>query len=193
MQLKPASAFLLFLGSYFPLAIILALQDISKEKWSEKLCYNLRNCDFHLFDHPVLSLMGILVTGLCFALTIVILQSIRYKYPVRVIESKSIPNELISYSFPYIISFMGVDFGSAGKIAGLIAFLVWLFVITYCAGQIIMNPLLVVFGWNLYEAKVIINGHERVAKILSRGNLMPGNYYCQEIQQNFICRGEPND
>ncbi|KPB60883.1 Uncharacterized protein AC510_4794 [Pseudomonas amygdali pv. myricae] len=29
-----------------------------------------------------------------------------------------------------------------------------MFAITYKSGQIIMNPLLLIFGWNLYEANM---------------------------------------
>lgn len=85
---------------------------------------------------------------------------------------------------------MGVDYGSLGKIAGLIAFLAWLFLITYKAGQIIMNPILIVFGWNLYEARIIVNKHERTSKFLSKNALRPGEYLCQEIQGNYITDGK---
>ena len=77
------------------------------------------------------------------------------------------------------MSFIGVDYGSAGKVAGLAVFLLWLFLITYRAGQIIMNPILLVLGWNLYEAEAKINGHKRVIRLLSRIDPTPGVYLCQ--------------
>ena len=88
---------------------------------------------------------------------------------------------------------MGVDYGSLGKIAGLVAFLAWLFLITYKAGQIIMNPILLVFEWNLYEVRISINRHERTTKVLSKGILPPGNYLCQEVQGSYITNGEPRN
>jgi hypothetical protein len=118
-----------------------------------------------------------------------VLNKLRYKYPIVVIESKPIPSELISYSFPYIVSFIGVDYGAAGKMAGLIAFLAWLFLITYRAGQIIMNPILLVIGWNLYEVRIKVNGHDRIAKLLSKQCPVPGNYNCQEVQGSYITEG----
>lgn len=189
MQFRLVPAFLVFLGSYFPLAIILGLQDIKQEFWEKELCHSWRNCVLPTSNHPYLSLSTIAVTLLCLALTIIVLRRLRYKYPLNVIESKPIPSELISYSFPYIVSFMGVDYGSAGKIAGLAVFLIWLFLISYRAGQIIMNPILLVMGWNLYEAKVSINHHERIIKLLSMESPTPGTYFCQEVQGSYISMG----
>lgn len=189
MQFRIIPAIFVFLGSYFPLAIILALQDISEDVWRSSLCTNLQDCSWPQFEHPWLSISGMCVTGICLILTLKILSTLRFKYVIDVVESKSVPSELISYSFPYIVSFMGVDYGAAGKIAGLFAFLVWLFLITYRAGQIIMNPILLLVGWNLYEAKVRINGHDRIVKLLSRECPVPGKYNCQEVQGSYISDG----
>jgi hypothetical protein len=189
MQFKVIPALLVFMGSYFPLALILALQDVSESTWSAGVCTEWRACQVPDFAHPWWSLSFVVVTGLCLILTFMILRKIRCKYPVKVIESKPIPSELISYSFPYIVSFMGVDYGSIGKIAGLAVFLFWLFLITFKSSQIIMNPILLIFGWNLYEAKVLINGHPRIAKILGRWKLPPGDYFCDEVQGNYITKG----
>lgn len=190
MQLRLIPGFLLFLGSYLPLAVILAIQDVSKSVWGSGICQQFPDCKYNIFDHPILSIGIISITLLCFIFTLLTLNLMRFKYSINVIEAKHIPNEIISYSFPYVVSFMGVDYSSIGKIIGLATFLFWLFVITYKAGQILMNPLLVVFGWNLYEAKVRINGYERIEKILSKGYLMPGNHNYHKIQETFICQGE---
>ncbi len=190
MQFRLIPACLVFIGSYFPLAIILALQDIKQEYWKFDFCWSLRDCVLPISNHPYLSLCGVSLTLACLLLTIYILRSLRYKYPVTITASKPIPSELISYSFPYIVSFMGVDYGSTGKIAGLVVFLLWLFLITYRAGYIIMNPMLLILGWNLYEAEAQINGHRRVIKLLSKANPTPGKYLCQEVQGSYISMGE---
>lgn len=189
MQFRLLPALLVFLGSYLPLALILALQDINSHSWSAGLCTDIKACALPKFDHPWLSALGLATTGLCLLLTIKLLSQLRYKYPIKVIDSKPIPSELVSYSFPYIVSFMGVDYNSIGKLVGLVAFLAWPFLITYKAGQTIMNPVLLLFGWNLYEVRVSINNHERTTRILSKKPLPPGNYLCQEIQNNYITNG----
>ncbi|MBZ4040441.1 hypothetical protein [Novilysobacter selenitireducens] len=190
MQFRLIPALLLFLGSYFPLALILALQDVTEESWQAGLCVSIKSCVLPEFSHPALSLLAVLISGACLMSTLIVIETLRYKYPVDVIEAKPIPSELISYSFPYIISFMGVDYASIGKVAGLTTFLIWLFLITYRAGQIIMNPILLIFGWSLYEAKVKINGHDRITRVLSKTHLAPGRYRCQEVQGSYLTKGE---
>lgn len=189
MQFRFLPALLVFLGSYFPLALILLFQDISWSSWESATCTSWKSCHFPIFRNPWLAFSVLGVTALCLCLTFLILRKIRYKYPIEIIEVKPIPNELINYSFPYIVSFMGVDYLSLDKISGLVIFLVWLFLITLKSGQIIMNPVLLIFGWNLYEAKVFVNGSERTTNILSKTYLIPGKYHCDAIQNNYITRG----
>jgi hypothetical protein len=186
MQFRLPSALLVFLGSYFPLAVILALQDLQPSTWHSGFCWSLHDCVLPKFTHPLLAVSGFFVTLACLVLTIVILSALRYPYPVVIQSSKPVPNELISYSFPYIVSFMGVDYGSPGKVVSLLVFLAWLFLITYRAGQIIMNPILLVLGWSLYEAEALINGHQRTIKLLSKIVPTPGRYCCQRVQGIYI-------
>lgn len=88
--------------------------------------------------------------------------------------------------FLYVVSFMGISYEAPEKLLGFAVFLFWMFAITYKSGQIIMNPLLLMFGWRLYEAKININGQSRDVRILKRGNLTPGNYKVQTIQDFYI-------
>ena len=186
MQFRFIPALLVFLGSYFPLALILALQDISESTWSAGICTNWKSCQLPSFNNPWLTFSILVITAVCLALTLVIIAKVRYKYSVTIIETKPIPNEIISYSFPYIVSFMGFDYGSLGKVAGFAVFFAWLFIITFKAGQVILNPILLIFGWNLYEAKLLINGEPRIARVLSKSNLIPGDYRCEVIQGIYI-------
>lgn len=180
----------MFIGSYFPLAIILALQEIKQKSWKAGICLTWGNCTLPSSNHPYLSLGGIAVTFICLLLGVWVLKKIRCTYPVHILESKAISSELISYTIPYIISFMGADYSSVGKISGLLVFLVLLFWLTYCAGQTIMNPVLMLFGWDLYEVKATLNNQTRIIKVLSKGNLVPGECHLGEIQGNYICKGD---
>ena len=193
MQFRLLPAFLVFIGSYAPLTFILALQDIKEDSWRLNICLNFKDCVLPVFNHPYLSFFGIFLTTICFFMTIIILGRMRYKYPVEVKVAKPIPSELIGYSFPFIVSFVGVNYDSTGKIAGLVVFLIWLFLISYRAGTIIMNPILLILGWNLYEAEAEINGEKRVIKLLSSGNLIPGEYLCQGIQGSYITKGDAQE
>ncbi|EKY4195869.1 hypothetical protein RCQ53_003138 [Vibrio harveyi] len=190
MQFRVLSAFIIFIGSYLPLALILAVQDIPMSWWSKSICdfSDLGDCSFNPFNSPYLSIIFIVVTIVSVVVSNLSLKKISFPFNAHVENSKTIPNDIINYVFPYVVSFMGISYEAPEKLLGFAVFLFWMFAITYKSGQIIMNPLLLMFGWKLYEAKVNINGQSRDVRILKKGNLTPGNYRVQTIQDFYIAR-----
>jgi hypothetical protein len=190
MQFRLISAFLIFIGSYFPLAIILAVQDIPLSWWSQSLCdySNISRCQFIPFQNPWLAIGFFLATLFSIILSCLSLGAVSFPFPIEVTSSKGIPNELINYVFPYLVSFMGISYETPEKLFGFLVFLLWMFAITYKSGQIIMNPLLLMFGWKLYEANIRIEEHEREVRVLIKGSLSPGSYQAQTIQDFYIAR-----
>ena len=93
-----------------------------------------------------------------------------------VVDSKAVPNDLINYVFPYVVSFMGLDLGADGKFYGFMLFIVLMFIITYRSGQILMNPFLLVAGWQLYELNIVTEGHKRCVKALSKDQIKSGDH-----------------
>ena len=57
MQFRILSAFIIFLGSYLPLALILAVQDIDISWWQQDICGfdSIANCVFDPFSNPHLA------------------------------------------------------------------------------------------------------------------------------------------
>lgn len=192
MQFRLISAFLIFIGSYLPLAIILAIQDIPSVWWKLPLCIvdgtSFTECSFNAFKHPLLALTFLGVTFLSVVLANLSFKKITYPFDIEVINSKTISNDIINYVFPYVVSFMGINYNDPEKLLGFGVFLLWMFAITYKSGQIIMNPLLLMFGWRLYEATILINGNPRVVRILKQGLLIPGAQKAQTIQDIYITR-----
>ena len=84
---------------------------------------------------------------------------------------------------------MGISYSQPDKLLGFLVFLLWLFAITYKSGQIIMNPLLLMFGWRLYEVTLEINGHTREVRMLKVGALTAGDQNAQTIQDFYIAKG----
>lgn len=190
MQFRLLSGFIIFIGSYLPLALILAVQDIPVSWWSNSFCNfsNIEDCLFNPFSNPRLSIAFILVTCISVVVSNVSLKKIAFPFEGEVKSSKTIPNDIINYVFPYVVSFMGISYDTPEKLLGFSVFLIWMFAITYKSGQIIMNPLLLMFGWKLYEAKIQINNQERDVRVLSKGVLTPGNYKFQSIQDFYISK-----
>lgn len=193
MQFRAIPALILFLGSYFPLSIILLVQDIPKAVWSTPACsiaalaeFGTR-CAFPHLANPwrILSLFA--VCGVSLLMLSFLLRSLKSKEVVTVAKSKSIPNDLINYVFPYVVSFMSLDFGDTGKYVGFIVFMGFMFLITYGSGQILMNPILLLFKWRIYEVEVSIGANPRVIRALSKKQLLPGNtYHTHKVQDMYV-------
>lgn len=194
MQFRLMSAAILFIGSYFPLALILLVQDIPKKFLNAVPCNwgNHATCTFQVLEHPFLAVGGALITGVSLLFTHWGLGKVKLRFDVEVLESKSIPNDLINYVFPYVVSFMGLNYEDTGKMLGFLVFLMALFTITYRSGQIVMNPFLIIFGWRIFEAKILV-GHSkepRITRVLKRGRLLPGKQKAEEVQ-DFYFMGDP--
>lgn len=193
MQFQLFPAFLIFLGSYLPLAIILAVQDIPSSWWSRSICTPQillsSKCSFNPFMNPTLSLTFLAVTVSAIFLAWFSLRKISYPFTIEVKKVKAIPNEIINYTFPYVVSFMGIAYSEPQKLLGFTVFLFWMFAITYKSGQILMNPLLLILGWRLYEATIVISGVEKDIRVLKAGQLNPGPTSAQTIQEFYVIKG----
>lgn len=192
MQFQVLSGFLIFLGSYLPLAIILAIQDIPSSWWSRSFCrlddIKAGSCHYIPFDHPILCLVFVLTPAVAMGIAMGALKRLQFPFLVDVKRTKPIPNEIINYTFPYVVSFMGISFAEPQKLIGFAVFLLWMFAITHKSGQILMNPLLLVFRWKLYEATIVINGVEKDVRVLKRGDLSTGQQTAQTVQDFYLLR-----
>lgn len=193
MQFQLVPGFLIFLGSYLPLAIILAIQDIPKQWWSRPICkftnFGDGRCDFNPFGSPIFSLSFLIISSVAVLLAWSSLRRISYPFLVDVKRAKATPNEIINYTFPYVVSFMGISYEDPQKLLGFAVFLLWMFSITYKSGQILMNPLLLILGWRLYEATIVINNTEKDVRILRRSTLTLGTVSAQTVQDFYIIKG----
>lgn len=189
MQFRWPAAFLIFLGSYAPLSLILLVQDLSPWIWGSSPCNPFggsASCSMAIFSHPLTSLSAVVVTVVSSMMGAAVLRRITFDYPVRIVEAKPIPNDLINYVFPYVVSFMGLSYADAGKLAGFTVFLLWMFLITYRSGQICMNPLLLVAGWQLYEARVHTERGDLTVRMLAKHGLEPGLVMGDMVQDFYF-------
>jgi hypothetical protein len=170
MKMRLFPALILFLGSYFPLSLILLIQDIKETSWKAPICKvtELSSCHLPELANPDRALWLIGICALSLLIFMWLMRSLSGYSTLEVSDSKSIPNDLINYVFPYVVSFMGLDLGVNGKFFGFLMFIGLMFLITYRSGQILMNPFLLVAGWQLYELNIITEGHKRCVKALSK-------------------------
>ncbi len=94
----------------------------------------------------------------------------------------------MNYVLPYVVSFMTLDYHDVGKFVGFLIFLSWIFLISYKSGTIILNPLLIVFGWKLHEIKYRFTDSANVysTAALSKSDLAPSSTYRQQSIQDVM-------
>lgn len=184
----------IFLGSYLPLAVILLAQDFEYQFLGRGFCWRIWGenppCVVPL-AHSRLSLALVGICSISFALSLAALAFSKSKPLVDVKQARYIPAELMNYTLPYIVAFMGIGYEETGKLVGLAIFLVWMFWITQKSGQIILNPVLVVFGWRLYEIEYVFVGDTTVknGRALAKSIVEPGGRYRHvEVQDIVILR-----
>ena len=83
---------------------------------------------------------------------------------------------------------MSIDYQDPSKCVGFLIFLGWMFLITYKSGQIILNPLLIVLGWRLYDISYRYAGSADVhsGNALVSGRLEVGQRYRQAPVQDIL-------
>ncbi|GJL97184.1 MAG: hypothetical protein DHS20C06_10010 [Hyphobacterium sp.] len=86
---------------------------------------------------------------------------------------------------------MSIGYDETGKFIGLLIFLGWMFWLNHMSGQIVLNPVLMAFGWRFYEIQFRFPGqtmdHSGVA--LSRHELSKdGRLMYAAIQEVLILR-----
>lgn len=184
----------IFIGSYLPLALILLVQDVDFNRLKGTICWKIfeegSSCELPL-KHPYLSISILLGAFACFLVTLVVLNSTSPKRSINIKSTKYIPSELMNYTLPYVVSFMGVGYQDTGKFFGILVFLVWIFWITHRSGQIILNPVLIAFGWRLYDVTYNFPGDdtENQTTLISKGHIIDDlKYKYSSIQDVMLIR-----
>lgn len=196
MQLRNWSAFALYLGSYVPLSLILLAQDFEERLAGAGLCvphFSRTSWCAVPLKHPWWSVGAVAVSLVCLVVTLRTLAAVQGNQRVRVSESKHVPADLINYVIPYVLSFMGIDYGDSAKMLGFAVFFLWIFWITDRSGQIVMNPILVAFGWRLYEIKFsyLQSDDAFTGRVLSKTVIEPNVVYRQsQLQDVMIVHGQ---
>lgn len=164
MQVRLPFAIAIYLGSYLPLSVILLAQNVDYARVGRPLCLQVwtDGCAVPL-KNPELSIAALAICALGLATTFVALGIIRPRQKIKIETSKYVAADLMNYVLPYVVSFMGISYGEPDKVVGFIVFLAWIFLITYRSGQVVMNPVLSVFGWRLYELEYrYVGGEDRI-------------------------------
>jgi hypothetical protein len=195
VELRLIPAVIIFIGSYFPLSMILLSQDFKYDMMNWKFCsdffVDFTSCVIP-FSNPALSIGFFVVCLGCFVVTVITLKVKTPSQQIIVKEVKHVPTDLMNYVLPYIVSFMSIQYSETSKFVGFLIFLGWLFWLSYKSGQIILNPILIALGWKLYEIKFSYVGssNDLIGKALSRTDFATNAICVTETIQDIIIKKE---
>ncbi|PDT43820.1 hypothetical protein CO661_32920 [Sinorhizobium fredii] len=189
MQLRLISAIFIFVGSYLPLSLILLAQNVDYTRLHQEICWKFwqQGCSLPL-NNPGFALGIFGACTLCFIVTLVALTLVQPKHEIQLTDVKHVPADLMNYTLPYVVSFMSIDYQETGKFVGFLIFLGWMFWITYRSGQIILNPILIAFGWRLYDLSYRFVGDttEHSSNAFAYGAVATGERHRQVAIQDIL-------
>jgi hypothetical protein len=167
----------LFLSSYAPLLVILAilLWSTGPSLW-DKL--------------PVLSTSLIILAALSLLLLWLFLRSFKESEPTRVdveqIQQRD--EQIVNYIVTYAIPFLAAPFESKEKALGLGIFFVVVWLLQVKLNLLYINPVLTLFNYHLYQ----VTTPETVQILLSKKRLGPtGILYAVKAGDNILFESDP--
>lgn len=192
MQIRLPVSLAIFFGSYLPLACILLVQDFDAGLIGHAACVDLRSeyCIIP-FRHSGWSVGLFLFCVLCLGVTLLALQLAHPKIQIEIQEASYVPTDLMNYTLPYVVSFMNTDYDRTSQFLGMFIFLAWLFWLTHKAGQVLLSPVLIAFGWRLYDItyKFPADNAIRTGRALARTIIEPGSKIAEVTVQNIMILG----
>lgn len=192
MQFRTWISFLIFIGSYLPLSLILLAQNYDYDAIDKSFCWAFWTSSCTIpFKNPWFAIGIFFLCVFCLALTLILLAYLKPYTPITVRSASHLPADLMNYSLPYVVSFMSIDYQDTGKFIGFLIFLVWMFWITHRSGQILLNPVLIAFGWRYYDITYSYGGEatERTGHALVHGFIAPDEIQNQlTVQELFIIK-----
>jgi hypothetical protein len=160
MQTRRLVSVVFFLSSYAPLAPIIIFKDV----------------DLHTrtFRHPHAVEIVAALAVLSIAVLLMAMHAVVEGAEVCVQSVNNQSGELVNYTIPYMISFFAFDLGNWNDIFAFLFFLALMYVLTLRTQNVLINPVLALFGWSLYEVTFMDVKTERQGTFLARVELHKG-------------------
>ena len=172
MKLRWGPSIIIFLSSYAPLAILLTIKDF--------------NLESRYFAHPMFSFGILALAALSVLLLFIVIKSIKGGFHIKIERVGNCSNELINYTIPYIVSFLGINLGSIQDIIAFSVFMSLLCILTIKTQSLFVNPILAILGYGLYDVQFKENEILKNGIFLSRQDLIVGELYKIKKESKFL-------
>lgn len=179
MKPTPPTSLLIFVSSYSPLAVLLAVKDVDFQRFGTHSLTS-PGALYAMFKHPgavwITLFLGVISVFWCAKS----FRKIRGGSPMRIRRVTPRSNDLVGYCLPYLATFWGVDLSDPAQWLGFLIFLALMFVFTIKTDSLYANPILLLLGYRLYEADVERSGVASLRTVLFKGELVPDRVYMVE-------------
>lgn len=172
MRLRLFPSLLIFLSSYFPLAIIFIIKDLD-------------NSSFHP-QHPWTAAIIAIVTLAACILVLVSAASIKSGVEVTILKVANKSGDMFTYTIPYMIAFYNFTLGDWKTLASLFVFMMLMFALAYRTQNMFINPVLALAGYGLYECQFKDGAKEIQGLVIAKLALKVGNACLVERLSYFL-------
>lgn len=172
MKLKFWPSLLIFISSYFPLTLIFLIKDMSAT-------------DFRL-QHPIVAAVVAIVTLLACLSTLFASRSINGGVPVKIIKVSNKSGDMFTYTIPYMVSFYNFTLGDWKTLLCLLVFMTLMFALSYRTQNLLVNPVLALAGFGLYDCQFKDSMNDFHGLLLSKTEFRPGDTCVIERLSTFL-------
>ncbi len=172
MKLRFIPALLIFLSSYFPLALIFIIKDLDGYTFLPQ----------HL---EVAAAVAIVFFGSC-VFVVVAAKSIRGGLEVRILKVSNKSGDMFTYTIPYMISFYNFNLGDWKTLLCLLVFMGIMFLLSYKTQNMLVNPVLALAGYGLYDCQFKDGNTEKQGLLISNRILQVDDTCTIERLSHFL-------
>lgn len=167
------SALFFFICAYSPLCLIIAVKDFDFETlmW---------------FKHPFTIYILLLISVVSIVLEFISIRALGGQLSILIVSARDRSADLLNYSIPYIVSFMEIDIFNLQGAIMFIILMVLLFSITLKSQVILINPILMLFGYGLYDVDFILHDKKKSGIFISKRELFENCTYMMEKITNYL-------
>ncbi len=163
---------LMFISSYFPLALIFIIKDLD---------------DLTSFPrHPVLAAtVGGIMLIAC-GVVLLIARKIKSGVPVKIGRVSNKSADMFTYTIPYMISFFNFNLGDWKTLTSLGIFMSLMFALSHRTQNVFINPVLAFAGYDLYDCQFKDGIRETHGLFISKSEFQLGDTCIVERLSNFL-------
>lgn len=172
MKLRLIASLLMFISSYFPLALIFIIKDLDASTFVP--------------SHPIIAAVVGEVALLACLIVLIAARTIKSGLPVKIVKVINKSADMFTYTIPYMISFFNFNLGDWKTLACLGVFMALMFALSHRTQSVFINPVLALAGYGLYDCQFRDGSRDPQGLLISKHQFQIGDTCVVEQLSNFL-------